>query len=177
MAKVLTRKEKKFVAAYAETGNGTQAATEAYEVTTPNSAAALASKELRKVKILDALDAINTDERLENKHNELLQSSTLEKLSFDDDEDDDVIAQVISQLAGYKLLYIRRNLSSTGQVLSCYAYVSAPNDFIQDKALDKAYKLKGSYAPDKHVTLNIDAELTERERAVAAELLGRQLSA
>lgn len=160
MATKLTKKEKKFVATYAETGNGTQAALKVYDTTDINTAASIASENLRKPKILDALNALTTDEQLEQKHNDLLNSSTLEKLSFDDDEDDDVIAQVISQLPGYKLLYIRRNLSQQGEVLSCYAYVSAPNDLIQDKALDKAYKLRGAYAPEKHanVNLNIDAE-------------------
>lgn len=158
MATKLTKKEKKFVAAYADTGNGTQAALKVYDTSDPNTAGVIAYENLRKPKILDALNAINTDERLEDKHNELLNSSTLEKLSFDDDEDDDVITQVVSQLPGYKLLYIRRNLSQNGEVLSCYAYVSAPNDLIQDKALDKAYKLKGAYAPEKHANLNITVE-------------------
>lgn len=170
MATRLTKKEKKFVVAFADTGNGTQAALQAYDTTDPASAAVIASKELRKVKILDALDAINTDERLEDKHNALLESSTLEKLSFDDDEDDDVIAQVVSQLPGYKLLYIRRNLTSNGEVLSCYAYVSAPNDFIQDKALDKAYKLKGKYAAEKHLNVNVEVEATEEIKEATKKL-------
>ncbi len=170
MATRLTKKEKKFVAGYAETGNGTQTVLEVYDTKDINTAASIASENLRKPKILDALNEINTDERLEEKHNALLESSTLEKLAFDDDEDDDVIADVVSQLAGYKLLYIRRNLSQNGEVLSCYAYVSAPNDFIQDKALDKAYKLKGKYAAEKHLNVNVTLEPSDKIKGLAKKL-------
>lgn len=41
---------------------------------------------------------------------------------------------------------------------------------IQVKALDMAYKLKGSYAPERHVNLNIKPEPSERVKKLADEL-------
>ncbi len=44
------------------------------------------------------------------------------------------------------------------------------------KYIDSAMKGKRYYAPEKHVQVNIDVETTERERALADELLLRQRS-
>lgn len=49
--------------------------------------------------------------------------------------------------------------------------VSEEADFsVRHKYLDTAYKLKGSYAPDKHVTVNITAEPSDRIKQIANEL-------
>lgn len=40
------------------------------------------------------------------------------------------------------------------------------------KYMDSAYKLKGSYAPDKSVTLTIDATPTDRTRELGNRLIG-----
>ena len=42
------------------------------------------------------------------------------------------------------------------------------------KAAEMVFKVHGSFAPDKHVNLNLDAELTREERAIAAKLLADQ---
>lgn len=39
------------------------------------------------------------------------------------------------------------------------------------KGLDMAYKLKGSYAPEKNVNLNIDVESTERTRELGSRIV------
>lgn len=40
--------------------------------------------------------------------------------------------------------------------------IELPDYAVRHKYLDTAYKLRGSYAPDKHVTLNIEAEPSEK---------------
>lgn len=55
MSRVLTPKRKKFADKYIETGNGTHAALEAFDVTNENSAAAAASRALRSVKVREYL--------------------------------------------------------------------------------------------------------------------------
>ena len=56
MATKLTKKQKGFVKDYLDTGNGTLAVKENYEVSSDNSAAVMAHRELRKAKIQQALD-------------------------------------------------------------------------------------------------------------------------
>lgn len=51
-------------------------------------------------------------------------------------------------------------------------YEDAPDYAVRHKYLDSAYKLKGSYAAEKHVNLNIDAESTERTRELGDRILG-----
>lgn len=62
MGKILTPKRRKFANKYAESGNGTQAAYKAFEVTNDNSAAAAASRALRDVKVQEALDSMGFNE-------------------------------------------------------------------------------------------------------------------
>src|SRR3990167_10148507 len=56
MSTKLTKKQKGFVKDYLDTGNGTLAVKENYEVSSDNSAAVMAHRELRKAKIQQALD-------------------------------------------------------------------------------------------------------------------------
>lgn len=140
MATRLTKKEKGFVKDYLETGNGTQAALANYDTESENTAAALASVNIRKPKIQRLIEEKLPDEELFQIHREGLYAT---KPYFNDDGDK------IAEDADYA---------------------------IRHRYLDTAYKVKGSYAPEKHVNLNVDAELTERERAFATELLRRQKS-
>jgi hypothetical protein len=90
------------------------------------------------------------DSSLSKKHKELLNAVNLEKLSFGEHDTDEEIRAVVEKMEGYKLLYIKTQISSTdGSVISKYAYVKAPDNMTQDKALDKAYKLKGKYEATK----------------------------
>lgn len=67
----LTRKEKKFVKAYVKNeGNGTQAALVAYDTESENSAAVIASRELRKDKIQTAIQEALPDDLLAQIHRE-----------------------------------------------------------------------------------------------------------
>ena len=50
--------------------------------------------------------------------------------------------------------------------------IEAGEDKDSVKGIDMHYKLKGYYAPDKHVNLNIDAESTEHTRELGDRLKG-----
>lgn len=88
------------------------------------------------------------DEVLAKKHKELLNAVNLEKLSFGGKDTDEEIADVVSKMEGYTLLYIKEITDSNDRVVDKYAYVKAPDNMAQDKALDKAYKLRGLYAAE-----------------------------
>lgn len=47
-----------------------------------------------------------------------------------------------------------------------------PDYSVRHKYLDSAYKLKGSYAAEKHLNLNIDVESTNRTEGLADRLNG-----
>lgn len=117
MATRLTKKEKGFVKDYLKTGNGTTAVLNNYDTDNKNAAAAIASENLTKPKILSALEEAFPDSELFKLHREGL---------YDDD------------------LYVRH------------------------KYLDTAYKMKGSYAPEKtenkSVNLSLNIDMTKAEQ-------------
>ena len=162
MARQLTKKQKGFVKDYVETGVGAVAVRKNYNVKDDNTAYNIASENLSNPKIREAIDEAMPDELLEKKHLELLEAVTLDRFTFKLDDSDDVIRETIGKLAGHEVIYIR--LDNDGKT----AYVRVPDSNTQDKALDKAYKIKGSYAPEKHITANIDVNEEHRERAINA---------
>lgn len=103
----------------------------------------------------ELLDEYLPERDLAKKHKELLNAVNLEKLSFNPRDTDEEIRKVIENMEGYTLLYIKSS-ESDGRITDKYAYVKAPDNMAQDKALDKAYKLKGSYAPEKTQALNVN---------------------
>jgi len=110
MARTLTKKQKGFVKDYLATGNGSLAAKLNYDVSTDESARAIASQNLTKEPIQEAVNDAFPDSELFRLHREGL---------YDED------------------LHIRF------------------------KYLDSAYNLKGSYAPEKHITLNLPAPILD----------------
>lgn len=119
MATKLTKKEKGFVKDYLETGNGTLAAKNNYDVKNDNTAAAIASENLTKPKIINALQEAFPDDELFTLHREGLYEEDLS---------------------------------------------------IRHRYLDTAYKLKGSYAAEKHINLNINEAPSERLQEIADKM-------
>ncbi len=121
MTQKLTRKQKIFVNKYVETGNGTQAALEAYDID-PNgsdpekTASVIAVENLGKPSVRNALLEALPDELLSKVHFEGLNATRGEE----------------------------------------------PDFAVRHKYLDTAYKIKGSYAPEKHVSINVDVEPNQR---------------
>lgn len=123
MSTRLTRKEKKFVNAIA-TGNisGTEAALQAYDTDDYMTAASIASENLKKPKIISALEEALPDELLAEIHKEGLFAT--------------------------KPIYNNKGV-----------LVAEDADFnARHKYLDSAYKLKGKYAAEKHVNVNVEVE-------------------
>lgn len=124
MARTLTKKQRKFVNEYADTGNGSLAVREAgYEVSTDESARAIASQNLTKESI----------------------QGELRKLGFDANNAKRVISEILND------------------------ETIEPKDRI--KAAENVFKVEGSYAPDKSVNINIDANSTERTRELGGRLV------
>lgn len=71
----LTRKQNKFVKEFIETGNGTQAALAVYDTEDENTAAVIAHENLRKPKILKAIEEALPDDILNQVHLEGLYAT------------------------------------------------------------------------------------------------------
>jgi hypothetical protein len=56
-----------------------------------------------------------------------------------------------------------------------HVYFWENNDTIQEKALDKAYKLKGHYAPEKKAVVNLNVDVNNEEGQAIAEKYENEL--
>lgn len=130
----LTKKEKGFVKDYVETGNGTQSVLKNYDTKDRDVAGVIASQNLGKLRIQNAIKSIAEqipDELLLQVHLEGLKAST-----------------IVND-------------------------IEKPDYAIRHKYLDTAHKIKGSYAPEKSVNLNLTADITNNEDL---ELLAQQIN-
>lgn len=126
---ILTKQDKKFVKEVVITGNLTQSVKKAYKIKNDNVAANKGSRMLRKAKIQKAIMSIAN--------------------SLDDKE---LIKVHKEGLKASKEVW--KNNNETGEIEK----VSEEPDFAtRHKYLDSAYKLKGSYAAEKSINLNINA--------------------
>lgn len=137
MANRLTKKEQTFVNKYLETGHGVQSALAAYDTEDYNTAGAIASENLRKPKIIDAIQKALSDDLLSKVHLEGLFATKPVIVKTETG------IEVIDETADFQ---------------------------VRAKYLDMAYKIKGSYAPEKRVTLNIESEPSERIKKLAEKL-------
>lgn len=127
MEKRLSKKQKGFIADYIKTGNGTHSALKNYDTDDENVAGVIASQNLGKVKIQNAIKSLADripDDLLERVHLEGLEASN------------DIIAQ--------------------GHIIA-----TVPDYAVRHKYMDSAYKLKGVYAPEKSINLDIQANIAD----------------
>ena len=138
MATKLTKKQRGFVKDYVETGNGTEAALKNYDTKDPNTAGVIASENLRKPKIQDALP----DDFLSDIHLELFKQKRIDYFVFPKRMEDDEIVEHVASV-GIKVISVRE--TDKGKM----AFYSISDAQAVTKGLDMAYKLKGSYATEK----------------------------
>ena len=124
MARQLTKKQRGFVKDYLATGNGSLSAKRNYDVANDDTARAIATENLTKPSIANAIADALSDELLTEKHLELLNKR--------DPVTGDVDTQAVKA------------------------------------ALDMAYKIKGTYAPEKKIVGTFDINHEHRERAIKA---------
>jgi len=170
MATGLTKKEEIFVNEYVATGNGVQSALKAFDTKDYNSAGVIAHDYLSKAKIQNAIQEALPDEVLGHKHRELLESVTLDHMTFplessNDPLTDDEIREYLKEVN----CKVRRIVHGE-QARHVYFWAN-DNRAVKD-ALDMAYKLKGKYAPDKHVNVNIEAEPNDKLDELTKKLNG-----
>lgn len=147
----LTKQEKKFVKVKAETGNGTLAAKEAFEIEDDNYAGVKANRLLRKDKIVNAIQEALPDELLAQVHLEGLQATKR------------------SGTGGMKI-----GIGANGEVNDFgHTEIDEPDFAVRHKYLDSAYKLKGSYAAEKHISINAQVNIENKQQVegIASKVL------
>lgn len=142
----LTKKERGFVKDYALTENGTQSALKHYDTNKESVAAAIASENLNKPKIVEAIEVA--------------------KKNFADRIPDDLLEKV--HLEGLAATQVR--FTPEGE------QIDVPDYSTRHKYVDTAHKIKGTYAPEKSVNINVDIEPSERIKQLALKLKNEQIS-
>ncbi len=162
MVDELTTKEKGFVSDIVKGENGVRAALNNFDTTNYNSAGVLAHEYLNKPKIINAIELALNDEMLKEKHLELMNAMSLDHMTFpvgpkkNETEDDTILSdEEIKEMLSTVGCTVRRIVHGEQ---ARHVYFWTPDNTSRDKALDKAYKIRGKYAAEKHINLNIDAE-------------------
>lgn len=144
MNEILTKQDKKFVKEITETGNKTQSAKIAYGYKDDNVAGVMANKRLKKVKIQEAIKSIA------------------------DSIPDSLVAEKHLALLNKEEVRMKNNMT-TGEI------DVIPTGEIDAQAvakgLDMAYKLKGSYAPDKNININMNVKTIDPTNPKVLELI------
>ena len=140
----LTKQDKKFIDEYVEHGNGTKAAKKAFEIVDPNYAGVKAHETLRNPKIINAIEEALSDDVLAKVHSEGLEAN-----------------KVISANITYGDADEKTN-----------DFIEIPDHATRAKFLDMGYKVKGRYAAEKHLTVNVDLEVSDDIKDLAKKLNG-----
>lgn len=150
----LTKKEKGFAQDFVKTGHGTKSALKHYNVKDEKVASVIASENLAKPKIQNYIKSIADqipDELLVKKHNDLLKQKKLDYFVFSKAiSNDEIEEHMIAN--GLKLINIR--WSDKGKM----AFYSIDDAQAIKGGLELAYKLKGSFAPEKKELTGKDGE-------------------
>lgn len=112
----------------------------------------------------ELLEEYLPDSLLSQKHKELLNAKQVQRFIFPTRIKDEEIIATVNE-AGFKVITIRP--SPMGKM----AFYSIENAKAMKDALDMAYKLKGMYAPDKSIHLNVDAQMDNEELLALANKL------
>jgi len=102
----------------------------------------------------ELLETYLPDSLLSQKHKELLNQKQVQRFIFPTRMKDDEIIETVNE-AGFKVITIRP--SPMGKM----AFYSIDNSKAIKDGLDMAYKLKGSYAPDKSININLNETISD----------------
>lgn len=160
MASKLTRKQETFVETFLETGNATESALEAYDTTDPVTAASIGYENLRKPQIQEAVTERLTLEKVEKAHESLLSAVRLDYFVFPKRMEDDEITEHV-EAQGLTVLNIRP--SEKGKL----AFFSLPDGASRSKGIELYHKLKGSFAAEKHLNVNVEVEASPELKEAA----------
>lgn len=109
------------------------------------------------------------DDALAVKHEQLLNAVELNKFDFSLQVPDDEIKALFEKV-GFNFVKIEEIHTADPKFMRKAAYYTVPNAKAVKDALDMAYKLKGSYAAEKKVNLNIEVEALPEIKALTEQI-------
>jgi len=147
----LTKQEQNFVKEVAITDNKTQAVVKAYKVKDPDYAGVKGHRLIRKDKIKKAV-------------------AEVKKTIADQIPDELLVKTHLEGLKAGKHIYKNNNESGEIEDLGVEADYAT-----RHKYLESGYKVKGTFAPDKNINLNVNLDdgLTEEEKIALLALIGK----
>lgn len=109
------------------------------------------------------------DAEIAEKHKQLLNQTRVEYFVFPKTMSDGEILEKVSS-AGLDLIVIQNGEKGR------YAFYATADANARSKAIDMAYKLKGSYAPEKSIVanINLNADKEQRSRELVRGILGNR---
>lgn len=159
----LTKKQRGFVKDYIATESATEAAARNYKVKDRIVAKAVGSENLTKPYIQDAIREALGDDYLAEKHQQLFDQKKIDYFVFAKSMSDEEIIDHVASV-GIKVITIRE--SDKGKL----AFYSIADTQAMKGALEMAYKIKGSFAPEKTVNLNIEVEADDEVKKLADQI-------
>lgn len=134
MARKITKKRKGFAKDYVETGNATEAAVRNFNVKDRDVARRVGSELLTFPDVIEEVDKV--------------QKTIAESLT------EPLLAKVHLEGLG-ATREVWKNNNKTGKV---ELVGSEPDYAVRHKYLDSAYRVRGDFAPDRSINVNVDAE-------------------
>lgn len=167
MGTKLTKKQDIFVDAFVATGVGAQAAKEAYDIP-PDAhhlAATIAQENLTKPDIQEAIkDRQESRKKLvDDAHDSLLKAVRLDYFVFSKSMSDE---EIISHVEAQGLTCINIRPSDKGKL----AFFSLPDGSSRSKGVEIYHKVEGTFAPDKHLNVNVEVVATQEIQDLTKKL-------
>jgi len=160
----LTRKQKVFVEEVVEHGNGTKAALAAYDTESPSVAAVISSENLSKPNVLNAIASRITPEMVDEAHESILNAVKLDYFVFGKHMEDEEIREHVESV-GLTCVNIRP--SEKGKL----AFFTLPDGAARGKGIELYHKVHGTFAPEKKLTVHVEAQAIDpRIRELARKL-------
>lgn len=170
----LTKKQRGFVKDYVATGNGEKAALNNYQIESSNPgnvARSIASENLTKPNIIEAIQKLLPDDFLAEKHRELFDQKRVDYFVFPKSMEDEEIVEHVASV-GIKVITVR--ISDKGKM----AFYSITDAQAVKGALEMGYKIKGAFTEQdapKLPTGNtynfiFSDEVREKVRVIDAEI-------
>jgi len=91
------------------------------------------------------LDRLMPEDRVVKAHNDLIKAGTVQNIELPGEKTDTEIKGELEEMGGYKIITIVRKPGSN----IARVYYIQPDSNTRRGAIDMAYKLRGSYAPEK----------------------------
>ena len=152
----LTRKKEKFVEAFVQTGVKAEAARQAFDIDPENKglAASMGHEYMTKPDIQAAILERITPDMVEDAHRSLLTAVRLDYFTFGHQMEDE---EIVAHMESVGLVCANIRWTDKGKM----AFYSIPDGAARGKGIELYHKVMGTFAPEKKLTVNVDATVPD----------------